>query len=201
MDSVNTEILCKKWNCHCSPKPMMFAKGLATSILGRRCLASKQGPRCSQVRHSSPLSRSCQESNSNLTQFQTSISAVWGRAILVLSTRLCGQRGIQLWESFPAENELPRENSPNNNESSLFRAHWWPSGRNLRTSSCLKTSWYNLIFWYYSNFCSRLCGSKCECLSINTAYVRVRVRECSVTCFSNVHCSVQWSGLFSASFK
>lgn len=128
---------------------MMFAKGLATSILHRRCLASKQGPHCSQVRHSSPLSRSCQESNSNLTQFQTSISAVWGRTILVLSTRLCGQRGIQLWESFPAENELPRENSLNNNDLKSHLCLLLTDGHQAETWEHLPVSKLPDIIWYF----------------------------------------------------
>lgn len=37
---------------------------------------------------------------------------------MVLSTRLCGQQPVQLWESFPAETELPTENFPNNNDLS-----------------------------------------------------------------------------------
>lgn len=158
---------------------MTFAKERATSILGCRCLASIQGPRCLQVRHSSPLSRSCQESNSNLTQFQTSISAVWGRALLVLSTRLCGQQGIQLWESFPAEKEVPRENSPNNNDLKSPLCLLLTVGHQAETREHLPVSKLPDIIWYFvfSNFCSRVSSNKCECLSINTACARVCVWE------------------------
>lgn len=129
--------------------PTVLAKHLVKSILLRRCLARKQGPRCSQVRQSSPLLRSCQESNRNLTQFQTSISAVWGLAVLVLSTRLCGQRGTQLWESFPSENELPRENFPNNNDLNSHLCLLATDGLQAETWERLPVSKPPNIIWYF----------------------------------------------------